>query len=36
MVMVPYKGGAPAMIDLVGGSIETVFAPLIEALPFIN
>jgi len=34
--MVPYKGGAPAMIDLVGGSIETIFSPLIEALPFIK
>ena len=36
MVHVPYKGGAPAMIDLVGGSIESIFAPLIEALPFIK
>ena len=36
MVHVPYKGGAPAMIDLVGGSIETIFSPLIEALPFIK
>ena len=36
MVMVPYKGGAPAVTDLVGGAIESVFAPLIEALPFIK
>ncbi len=36
MVMVPYKGGAPAVTDLVGGSIQSVFAPLIEALPFIK
>ncbi|HZM46735.1 MAG TPA: tripartite tricarboxylate transporter substrate binding protein [Burkholderiales bacterium] len=36
MVMVPYKGGAPAVTDLVGGAIEAVFAPLIEALPFIK
>jgi tripartite-type tricarboxylate transporter receptor subunit TctC len=36
MVHVPYKGGAPAVIDLVGGSIQTIFAPLIEALPHIN
>lgn len=36
MVMVPYKGGAPAVTDLVAGSIEAVFAPLIEALPFIK
>src|SRR3954468_22709923 len=25
MVQVPYKGGAPAMIDLIGGSIESIF-----------
>lgn len=36
MVHVPYKGGAPAMIDLVGGSIQTIFSPLIESLPHIN
>ena len=36
MVHVPYKGGAPAVIDLVGGSIQTVFAPLIEALPHVK
>jgi tripartite-type tricarboxylate transporter receptor subunit TctC len=36
MVHVPYKGGAPAVIDLVGGSIQTIFAPLIEVLPHIN
>lgn len=36
MVQVPYKGGAPAVTDLVAGAIEVVFAPLIEALPFIK
>ncbi len=36
MVHVPYKGGAPATIDLVGGSIQAIFSPLIEALPHIN
>jgi tripartite-type tricarboxylate transporter receptor subunit TctC len=36
MVHVPYKGGAPAMIDLVGGTIESIFSPLIEALPHIK
>lgn len=36
MVHVPYKGGAPAIIDLVGGSIQTIFSPLIEALPHIK
>src|SRR5690242_1393933 len=36
MVPVPYKGGAPAVTDLMAGAIEAVFAPLIEALPFIK
>ena len=36
MVQVPYKGGAPAVTDLMGGAIEVVFAPLIEVLPFIK
>ena len=36
MVHVPYKGGAPAVVDLIGGTIQTVFAPLIEALPHVN
>jgi len=36
MVHVPYKGGAPAMIDLVGGTIDSIFSPLIEALPHIK
>jgi tripartite-type tricarboxylate transporter receptor subunit TctC len=36
MVQVPYKGGAPAVTDLMAGAIEVVFAPLIEALPFIK
>ena len=33
---VPYKGGAPAMIDLVGGRIQLYFAPTGEILPFIQ
>ncbi len=36
MVHVPYKGGAPAMTGLVGGEIQAIFAPLIEALPHIR
>ena len=36
MVHVPYKGGAPAMTDLVSGAIESIFSPLIEALPHIK
>jgi tripartite-type tricarboxylate transporter receptor subunit TctC len=30
---VPYKGGALAMIDLVGGQIQSIFATLVTALP---
>ena len=33
LVHVPYKGGAPAMIDLVGGRIQLIFATLVTALP---
>src|SRR5262249_43277059 len=29
----PYKGGAPAMVDLVGGNIQLVFATVWTALP---
>ena len=30
---VPYKGGAPAITDLIGGQIDAIFAPLPEAVP---
>ena len=33
---VPYKGGAPAMADLLGGQIDVIFALLPEALPHIK
>src|SRR6185369_4283257 len=33
MVHVPYKGGAPAMIDLIGGRIDMVFSSAATALP---
>lgn len=36
MMHVPYKGGAPANVDLLGGQIQAVFAPLVEVLPFID
>jgi tripartite-type tricarboxylate transporter receptor subunit TctC len=33
---VPYKGGAPAMTDLLGGQIDVIFALLPEALPHVK
>jgi tripartite-type tricarboxylate transporter receptor subunit TctC len=33
MAHVPYKGGAPALIDLVGGHIDLMFDVLLTALP---
>jgi tripartite-type tricarboxylate transporter receptor subunit TctC len=32
LIHVPYKGGGPAMIDLIGGQIEAMFANLSDAL----
>lgn len=36
MVHVPYKGGAPANADLLGGQIQAVFSPLVEVLSYID
>ena len=36
LVHVPYKGGAPALIDLLGGHIPVMFANLPEHLPSIK
>lgn len=36
MVHVPYKGGAPALVDLIAGQIDLVFSPLPEAIPYIQ
>jgi len=36
MVHVPYKGNAPALIDLVGGHVDLVFNGLTSALPLIK
>ena len=36
IVHVPYKGGAPAMIDLVGGQVPLLFASMGTAVPYIQ
>jgi tripartite-type tricarboxylate transporter receptor subunit TctC len=36
MTHIPYKGGALAINDLLGGNVDTLFAPLPEALPYIR
>ncbi len=36
MTHVPYKGGGPAMIDLVGGQVQLVYATAASAVPMIK
>jgi tripartite-type tricarboxylate transporter receptor subunit TctC len=36
MLHVPYKGGAPAMVDLVAGQVQVGFASMTTAIPNIN
>ena len=36
MVHVPYKGGTPAMIDLLGGNVQLIFATVSTALAHIK
>ena len=36
MVHVPYKGGGPAMVDLMGGQIDMMFNPVSSVLPFVT
>ena len=36
MVHVPYRGGGPAVIDLVGGHVQAGFINILEALPHVN
>jgi len=36
MVHVPYRGGAPAMTDLLGGQVQAYFGPLPEAIEYIK
>jgi len=35
-VHVPYKGGGPAMIEVMGGQVELLFSTLIQALPHVR
>jgi tripartite-type tricarboxylate transporter receptor subunit TctC len=36
MLHVPYRGGAPALIDLIGGQVQVYFSPLPESLQTIR
>jgi tripartite-type tricarboxylate transporter receptor subunit TctC len=36
LVHVPYRGGAPAIADLVSGHLQVIFAPTSEAMPHIQ
>jgi tripartite-type tricarboxylate transporter receptor subunit TctC len=36
MTGIAYKGGAPALIDLIAGQIDLVFSPLPEVIPYIQ
>jgi tripartite-type tricarboxylate transporter receptor subunit TctC len=36
IVHIPYRGAAPALIDLVGGQVQLSFATIVPSLPFIT
>ncbi len=36
LVMVPYKGGGPAMIDVMGGQIPMMFSSVLQVLPHVR
>ncbi|MFC4277381.1 Bug family tripartite tricarboxylate transporter substrate binding protein [Achromobacter aloeverae] len=36
MTHIPYKGGAPAQTDLMGGRVDAMFAPLVEVISLIK
>lgn len=36
MTHVPYKGGAPALSDLLGGQVDLLFSTVVQGLPYIQ
>ena len=36
LLHVPYKGGAPALLDLIGGRIAIVFGQISTSIPYVN
>jgi tripartite-type tricarboxylate transporter receptor subunit TctC len=36
MVHVPYRGGAPALADLLGGQVQVMFDPILESIEYIR
>ena len=36
MTHIPYKGGAPSMVDLIGGQLDVVFSNYPESLPYVQ
>ncbi len=36
MIHIPYKGGAPGMIDLIGGQVSVMFNQIVVAMPYIQ
>ena len=36
LTQIPYKGSAPAMVDVLGGNVDVMFCPLNTALPHIR
>ena len=36
MIHVPYKGAGPALMDVIGGQVQTMFASALNALPMIK
>jgi tripartite-type tricarboxylate transporter receptor subunit TctC len=36
LVHVPYRGGAPALTDLLGGQVQVIFSPVPESIEYIK